>query len=124
VLVARGLDNSGNALNRAELYNPATNTWSTTGSLAAGRWFFTATLLGSGQVLAAGGAEYSSSPLNSAELYTPAPTGSAVAAPALPNWATFLLAVGLLAVMGWGLRRRGLAGARGLMGTGRSRRGA
>ncbi len=53
----------------AELYNPATGTWTTTGSMNAARALHTATLLQNGQVLvAAGGNGY----LTSAELYTPA----------------------------------------------------
>lgn len=39
----------------AELYNPATATWTKTGTMSAGREFFTATLLSTGKVLAAGG---------------------------------------------------------------------
>jgi hypothetical protein len=55
-------------LTRAELYNPATGKWSSTGSLKVGRYFQTATLLNSGEVLIAGGGGH----LASAELYNPA----------------------------------------------------
>jgi N-acetylneuraminic acid mutarotase len=42
-------------LTSAELYNPKTGTWSTTGSMHFEREYFTATLLQSGDVLVAGG---------------------------------------------------------------------
>jgi N-acetylneuraminic acid mutarotase len=51
----------------AELYDPATGTWTSTGSLNTARWAHTATLLQNGQVLVAGGAGVAS-----AELYDPA----------------------------------------------------
>lgn len=63
-------------LRSAELYNPATGTWTRTGSMRFGRQFFTATLLPDGDVLAAGGfAECDDSMCSdnrSAELYDPA----------------------------------------------------
>ena len=64
----------------AELYNPATGTFSTTGSLNTPRYYYTATLLNNGMVLVVGG-QNSSDVLASAELYNPAtgtftPTGS------------------------------------------------
>jgi hypothetical protein len=39
----------------AIIYHPATDTWSTTGSLATGRWAHVAVELADGRVLAAGG---------------------------------------------------------------------
>ena len=54
-------------LTRAELYNPSTGKWSSTGSLNVGRYFQTATLLNSGEVLIAGGGGH----LASADLYNP-----------------------------------------------------
>jgi len=55
----------------SELYDPATGTWTATGSLGAGRGQYTATLLANGKVLVAGGSQgyYTAA---SAELYDPA----------------------------------------------------
>jgi hypothetical protein len=58
------------ALASAELYNPATGAWKTTGSLHNARIGHTSTLLLSGLVLDAAGANLSNE-LASAELYTP-----------------------------------------------------
>jgi len=60
--------------NSAELYDPATGTWSATGALTAHRAWHSATLLPNGKVLLAGGAGGSdnSSILDTAELYDPA----------------------------------------------------
>src|SRR5437773_2543511 len=70
VLVAGGYD-GGSYLSSAELYHPATGTWSATGSLSTGRLVHTATLLPNGKVLVAGGIG-NSGDLASAELYDPA----------------------------------------------------
>jgi N-acetylneuraminic acid mutarotase len=77
VLVAGGYnENETNPfLASAELYNPATGTWTTTGSLHSPRIYDTTTLLTNGQVLAAGG--YNTTPtainiLATAELFNPA----------------------------------------------------
>jgi hypothetical protein len=82
VLVVGGLVHCGEDFcsftNSAELYDPATGTWSYTNSLHTERSGHTATLLQNGKVLAAGGfsncANWRSgcSILNSAELYDPA----------------------------------------------------
>ena len=81
VLVAGGEDANFNPLSSAELYNPATGTWSRTGSMTTPRSGQSATLLTNGQVLMAGGTGSSAA----AELYNPAtgkftPTGSMISA--------------------------------------------
>jgi hypothetical protein len=50
VLVAGGLDNGSGGIRSAEIYDPASGTWSATGSLADDRGVHTATLLQNGQV--------------------------------------------------------------------------
>ena len=69
----RGGKQSGLSLSSAEVYDPASGTWSTTGSMALGRGEHTATLLPNGNVLVAGGFNFGSlSYLATAEVYTPA----------------------------------------------------
>ena len=55
----------------AEIYNPATGLWSTTGSMRVARMAMTATLLPNGKVLVAGGQTAASDALGSSELYDP-----------------------------------------------------
>jgi N-acetylneuraminic acid mutarotase len=66
-LVVGGLQ-YGNPLSSAELYDPATGTWSSAGSLTTARYSHTAALLPSGKVLVVGG-EDTSGELSSAWLY-------------------------------------------------------
>jgi Galactose oxidase, central domain/Kelch motif len=54
----------------AELYNPATGTWSATGSMSNARAGHTTTVLHNGNVVTAGGSD-AVNELDSAELYTP-----------------------------------------------------
>ena len=71
VLVAGGYNTQYHvALASAELYNPATGTFTPTGSLNTARYCHTATLLNNGMVLIAGGGLHGT--LASAELYNPA----------------------------------------------------
>jgi N-acetylneuraminic acid mutarotase len=82
VLVTGGLtpvDTNGNIALTAstEIYNPATGSWTPTGSLTTARYRHTMTLLSDGRVLVAGGGNSG----QSAEIYAPAsgtwaPTGS------------------------------------------------
>ena len=73
VLVAGGLTNflKQSYLFSAELYDPATGTWTITGSLNTARVWHTATLLTNGMVLVAGGWTQASGQFSSAELFNP-----------------------------------------------------
>ena len=81
VLMAGGYNyHNGNSLSSAELYDPASETWTVTGGLITARFAPTATLLPNGQVLVAGGRN-DPGYVASAELYdagpTPTPTPTA-----------------------------------------------
>jgi hypothetical protein len=67
VLVAGGYSSSS-TLSSAEIYNPATGTWTATASMATARYAHTVTLLPNGSVLVAGGFGSGGS-LSSAEIY-------------------------------------------------------
>jgi hypothetical protein len=92
VLVIGGttVDFNGVTVSSAELYDPSSGTWATTGSMLQGRERFTATLLQNGQVLVAGGDYYdgvNAGVLTESELYDPAlGTWSATASMTTPRF--------------------------------------
>lgn len=78
VLVVGGYNNQSQVLASAELYNPATQTFTPTGSMRSPRFRHTATLLPDGTILIAGGASQMGAlagnlnpALNTAEIYNP-----------------------------------------------------
>src|SRR5437016_7285093 len=71
VLVAGGSEFDG-SFKSAELYDPATGSWSYTSTPNTARESHTATLLPNGKVLIAAGFDYDYNSLNTAELYDPA----------------------------------------------------
>ena len=75
VLVASGASLTSGALTlrlSAEIYDPATGSWTGTGGLATARVFHTETLLPNSQVLVTGGSNFLSIIYDTAELYDPA----------------------------------------------------
>ena len=84
LLAVGGFNNSTNSSNNvnssAEIYNPATNTWSPAASMNAARGLQTATLTPSGQVFVSGG-EGPTSNLSSAEIYNPSSNSWSSVAP-------------------------------------------
>jgi hypothetical protein len=74
VLVAGGLNLAGDAsgipVASAEIYDPATDSFTLTGAMTEGRYFHTATLLANGMVLVTGGLN-EEEPIATAEIYDP-----------------------------------------------------
>ena len=84
------------SLATAELFDPATNTWSATGSLHVARNYAASTLLNDGRVLVAGGYNQGGHALPVAELYDPATgtwarTGDLLDADAANHWSSTVL---------------------------------
>jgi hypothetical protein len=82
ILYTGGFDINFNALNTAELYNPATDSFTAVGNMSTARWGHAAIQLndGTGDVLIVGGNTCSGSMecsgfVTSAELFVPTPTG-------------------------------------------------
>jgi N-acetylneuraminic acid mutarotase len=73
ILVTGGVGVAITALNSAELYDPSTGTWTTTGVMNQVRKWHTSSVLTDGKVLVIGGSNDTVS-LNSAELYDPLTT--------------------------------------------------
>ena len=71
VLIAGGGDSKGTLFKTAEVFDPATGTFTATGDLNQVREGATATLLANGKVLIAGGQDSGGALLSSAELYDP-----------------------------------------------------
>lgn len=71
VLIAGGFASGGIRLASAEIYDPATRTFTPTGSLGVARAQHSATLLADGRVLIAGGSDAFANSVASAELYDP-----------------------------------------------------
>ncbi len=97
VLVTGGARNIGYRaeLSSAEIYDPASGTFSPTGSMSVPREGHTATLLNDGRVLIAGGSDNGQHTISTAEIYDPgvgtfSPTGS-MTVPREAHTATMLL---------------------------------
>jgi len=106
VLIVGGMNNVGQVVAVAELFNPTTGVFTTTGSLKTARAFHTATQLQNGLILIAGGQTASGTALNTAELYNQATqkftattgkmvTARSIATATLLNDGTVLIAGGV-----------------------------
>lgn len=122
VLVAGGLRGGmagdlapGDILASAEIFDPVTGTWSTTGSMSESRFQFTLTSLADGRALAAVGDHLGNGPVPGAERFDPgtgrwAPAGTMVE-PRAAQTATLLQDGDVLLAGGEGPGARGLASA-------------
>ncbi len=72
VLIAGGIDSSGNALASAEVFDTTTYSFSAVGPMHSARFDHAAALLPNGKVLITGGEDGSGNTLNTAEIYNPA----------------------------------------------------
>jgi hypothetical protein len=71
VLIAGGRSDANGFLGSAEIFDPATETFTATGSMAVPREYATAVTLGDGRVLIAGGRKENNKSLASAEVFDP-----------------------------------------------------
>jgi WD40 repeat protein len=71
ILIAGGIDNSGNALSSAEVFDLSTNSFTAVGSMHSARFNHAATILPNGKVLITGGEDGSGNTLNTAEIFNP-----------------------------------------------------
>src|SRR5262245_29641398 len=72
---------------RASVYDPATGAFSQSQSMAYGRWYGTATLLGDGRVMAISGLDADGDTNTTVELYDPSDPGAGWSAPiSEPFW--------------------------------------
>jgi Putative Ig domain/Kelch motif/Galactose oxidase, central domain len=114
VLVAGGTDGSGTAIATAELFNPATGSFTATGPMGTARAHFAATLLcdlsslpcNDNRVLVTGGLDTNGQPLATAEIYDPStatfsPTSVSMLFVHASHTAT-LLKTGQVLIAGWG----------------------
>jgi hypothetical protein len=122
VLIVGGLSGgfSGNLtpadiLASAELFDPASGSWTSTGTLADPRFNFTATVLLDGKVIAVAGDHLGSGPVISSELYDPGTGSWAPASPMIEaraaHTATILPSGEVLVAGGEGPGAVGLASA-------------
>jgi hypothetical protein len=72
VLIAGGIDSSGNALASAEVFDSATYSFTAVGPMHSARYDHATALLANGKVLITGGEDGSGNTLNTAEIYNPA----------------------------------------------------
>jgi len=72
VLIAGGVDDSGKVLASAEVFDPATDTFTAVGSMNTARFNHAAAALPNGKVLITGGEDGSGNTLNTAEIFDPA----------------------------------------------------
>jgi uncharacterized repeat protein (TIGR01451 family) len=99
------------ALTNAETYEPATGTWTTTGSLNTARYSHGATLLPNGKVLVAGGCNTLGTYQSSAELYDVGLGFSSSWQPQISTFTSPLVSGGNLSLTG--TLFRGISGASG-----------
>jgi hypothetical protein len=71
VLIAGGIDSSGNALATAEVFDLSTNSFTKVGSMHSARFDHAAAALSNGKILITGGEDGSGTTLNTAEIFDP-----------------------------------------------------